>query len=113
MTKYRNRKTVFAGLTFDSAAEARRYGELMILERVGKIEKLQRQVAYVLAGPVKFAGSRARKPALRFIADFAYVEAGQEVVEDVKSPVSAKLAAFQIKRHLMLAVHGIDVRITP
>ena len=31
--KYGNKKTQFAGLTFDSKAEARRYGELSRLHR--------------------------------------------------------------------------------
>ncbi|MNR64156.1 hypothetical protein D3C85_1866990 [compost metagenome] len=60
---------------------------------------------------MKFAGARAAKPAIRFIADFEYVEAGARVVEDVKSPVTAKLPAFQLKRHLMKFIHNIDVRI--
>lgn len=32
--EYGNKKTHFAGLTFDSKAEARRYGELQVLERM-------------------------------------------------------------------------------
>lgn len=31
------------------------------------------------------------------------------VVEDVKSPASAKLAAYRLKRHLMRTVHGIEI----
>ena len=42
--KYGNKKTQFAGLTFDSKAEARRYGELQVLERAGRIFNLRRQV---------------------------------------------------------------------
>ena len=113
MSKYQNKKTVVDGITFDSMAEARRWRDLQLLERAGNIQNLQRQVAYILAPPVKFAGAKARKPAIKYIADFAYKQGGAAVVEDVKSPVSAKLAAFQIKRHLMLSVHGIDVRLTP
>ena len=111
MRKYRNKKTKVGGITFDSLAEAARWSELQLLERAGRITDLRRQVVYVLAPSVKFSGARAAKPAIRFIADFEYFESGARVVEDVKSPVSAKLAAFQIKRHLMLSIHGIDVRI--
>ena len=35
---------------------------------------------------------------------------GRLVVEDVKSAITAKAAAYRIKRHLMLAVHGIEVQ---
>lgn len=110
--KYRNRKTVFGGLKFDSQREAERWSHLCILERVGKISNLRRQVAYELIPAVKFEGAQRKKPAVRFIADFEYIEAGARVVEDVKSPATAKLPAFQLKRHLMKHVHGIDVRIT-
>ena len=38
MTKYGNRKTTtFDGITFDSAKEARRWGELKLMQRVGII----------------------------------------------------------------------------
>jgi hypothetical protein len=110
-TKYRNERVEFDGLKFDSKREAARWGELRMLEKLGRISMLRRQVAYELAPPVKFAGARARKPAIRFIADFEYLENGVRIVEDVKSTVTAKLPAFQMKRHLMLAIHGIDLRI--
>ena len=47
-SKYGNRKTEIDGLTFDSAKEAKRWGELKLLERAGRIRKLRRQVSYDL-----------------------------------------------------------------
>ena len=35
---------------------------------------------------------------------------GRLVVEDVKSKATAGAAAYRIKRHLMLSVHGIEVK---
>lgn len=110
--KYGNKKTKVGDIVFDSKREAERWGHLRLLERAGHISELRRQVAYVLAPSVKFAGARAAKPAIKFIADFEYVENGARVVEDVKSKPTAKLPAFQLKRHLMKHLHGIDVRIT-
>lgn len=110
--KYGNKKTTIGGVTFDSKREAERWSHLRILERAGHISDLRRQVAYVLAPSVKFAGARTAKPAIRFIADFEYIENGARIVEDVKSGPTAKLPAFQMKRHLMKHMHGIDVRIT-
>jgi hypothetical protein len=108
--KYGNKKTVFNGLRFDSQGEARRYGELLILERIGKITKLERQVVFQLAPAVKFADEKKKKPSLRFVADFSYRDAeGLLVVEDFKSPVTAAKSDFRIKRHLMKSVHDIDV----
>jgi len=46
-SKYRNRKTVVDGITFDSKREAARWQELKLLERAGEITELERQVEYV------------------------------------------------------------------
>lgn len=105
MSKYGNRKTIVDGITFDSKAEAKRYSVLKLLERAGEITDLQRQVKFELAPPVRLGG-RGR-PALRYIADFVYQQDGQQVVEDVKGVITA---AFRIKRHLMKAIHGIEIR---
>lgn len=110
--KYGNKKTKIGDVTFDSKREAERWGHLCILQRAGHISGLRRQVAFELAPAVKFDGAARQKPSLRYIADFEYVENGARVVEDVKSPATSKLEAFQIKRHLMKHLHGIDVRIT-
>ena len=48
MTKYRNRKTTVDGVEYDSAKEARRAVELMLLVRAGVIDDLQRQVRFEL-----------------------------------------------------------------
>ena len=109
MKKYRNKKTEFAGFTFDSAAEARRYGELMILERVGKIEKLQRQVPIALVPGAKLHGAARARPAIRLVVDFAYMQDGTQVWEDTKG---FETAASLMKRHLAKALLGIDVRVT-
>lgn len=111
-TKYRNTKTVVAGVTFDSRREAARWQELQLLERAGQIRDLRRQVAFELVPGVKFAGAARARPAIRYFADFVYQERGQQVIEDIKSQATADLPAFKIKRHLMLALHGLDVRVT-
>lgn len=108
--KYGARKTVLAGIQFDSAREARRWEALCGYEQAGLIANLERQVKYVLAPGVKFAGEKKAKAALRYFADFRYVdENGQTVVEDAKG---RQTEAFRIKRHLMKSVHNIDVRLS-
>lgn len=109
MPKYGNRKTVVDGITFDSLREAARWGELRMLERAGHISQLKRQVIYELAPSVKFSGTRRAKPALRYIVDFTYREGDALIAEDVKGMQTKE---FQIKRHLMLALLGVDVRVT-
>ena len=108
--KYRNRKTVLDGITFDSEREAARYQELKVLAARGVIEDFRHQAPFVLAPGVRFSDEKRAKPALRYVADFAYKLDGRLVVEDVKSKVTAGAAAYRIKRHLMLSVHGIEVK---
>ena len=108
--KYRNQPTVVEGHRFDSKKEARRYQELRYLEQKGVIENLALQVAFELAPSVRFEDEKRAKPALKYVADFVYSEGGRRIVEDVKSGATAKAAAYRIKRHLMKAVHGIEVR---
>lgn len=109
MSKFSAIKTVVDGIKFDSKAEARRYGELVILERAGKICDLRRQVAFALVPGVKFAGASRARPAIRYIADFVYVEPAGQVIEDVKG---VETPEFKLKRHLLLALHGLEVRVT-
>ena len=108
--KYRNQKVVIDGITFDSKREAGRYQELRALASRNLIEDLRHQVPFELAPGVKFSDESRKKPALRYVADFAYSLDGRLVVEDVKSAITAKAAAYRIKRHLMLSVHGIEVK---
>lgn len=106
-SKYGAKKVQIDGITFASKAEAKRYTELKILERAGHISNLELQPKFELAPAVKYTGAARAKPALRYVADFRYVDhLGNTIVEDVKG---FKTDAYQIKRHLMLAIHGIEV----
>lgn len=111
VNKFFAKKTEVAGIMFDSRAEARRYGDLVLLQRAGHISGLTLQVPFELAVSVKFSGSSRAKPALKYIADFVYsdTKTGKIVVEDCKGALTKE---FQIKRHLMLANRGIDVRLS-
>lgn len=121
MQKYRNKKVVRDGLTFDSTKEWRRYRELVLLQKAGKISDLQRQVKFVLipAQYEKVIDPKTGKPKLRcverevaYYADFTYTDTatGEKVVEDVKSEITRKEPLFVVKRKLMLWVHGIRIR---
>ncbi len=107
--KFGNVKATVGAQNFDSKREARRFVVLQDRERRGEISKLERQITYVLAPSVKIAGEKRARPALRFKADFRYVENGQTVVEDAKGYSDT---AFRIRQHLMKSVHGIDVRLS-
>ena len=100
-SKFRNIPTEVDGVRFASRAEARRYGELKLLERAGEILQLEMQPKYELM----VNGIRVG----RYTGDFRYVEKGATVVEDVKSKAS-KTEAYGVRKRLMLAVHGIEIR---
>ena len=102
--KYANRRVEIDGQAFDSKAEARYWGVLQMRLKAGEIRNLRRQVVYELAPTVVIAGRK--RPPLRYVADFVWEEGGCEVVADVKGAVTE---AYRIKRHLMKAVHGIDI----
>ena len=102
-SKYRNVQTVVDGITFDSKAEARRYGELRMLEQAGAILHLELQPRF----PLMVNGVKVST----YVADFAYSTLMQElVVEDVKSAPTRANRAYRLKRKLMKACLGIDVQ---
>ena len=109
--KFNAVKKTIDGIKFDSTRESKRYEELKLLERAGKIKDLEVQPVYILVKSVKFKGDKKAKPAMRYTADFRYydIEKGEVVVEDVKSTATAKLTDYRMRRHMMLAFHGIEI----
>lgn len=97
-SKYKNIKTEWAGLTFDSIKECYRYKELLFLERAKLIKNLRRQVPFELISSQK-GGIRKELP-MKYYADFVYWDNEQEkvIIEDVKGK---KTAEYIIKRKLM------------
>lgn len=118
--KYYNKKCTVNGIIFDSRKEARRYQELLLLQRAGVIKSLQRQVKYVLIpaqyesferygknGQELTPGKKLIERECAYVADFVYVEDGKTVIEDTKG---MKTKDYIIKRKLMLHIHGIRIR---
>lgn len=116
MNKYNAKKVAIDGEVFDSKKEARRYQELMLLQKAGKISHLERQVKYVLIPAYKEKVGKKTKTIERecsYIADFKYFdrETHEIVVEDVKGyRKGTAYNVFSIKRKLMLERFGIRIR---
>lgn len=134
--KYRNKKVTVNGIEFDSKKEAKRYCELLQLEKEGAITNLRMQVKYILI-PKQYSETEFTKAGKHrliehecsYIADFVYdvpitieremkyrngptervlVHCGYEtVVEDTKG---MRTKDYIIKRKLMLYVHGIRIK---
>ncbi len=98
-SKYRNRITHVDGYKFDSVAESVRYGELKLLERAGLISGLKVHPEYELLPPFKDRAGKYER-AIKYKADFAYVERGQVVVEDVKSAATRGARDWSLRRKL-------------
>jgi len=105
-SKYGAEKKEVNGKRFDSTKEANRYIDLAMLQDAKHITDLELQPEYrifvtPLAGvcPVS-VGS--------YFADFRYREAGESVVEDVKSKATAT-PVYRLKKKLVEALYGITI----
>jgi hypothetical protein len=74
--KYNATPQVVDGHRFPSKREAKRYADLVLLQRAGQIHDLRIQVAYPLKVGDKIIG--------KYVADFVYWEGKAEIVEDCK-----------------------------
>lgn len=113
----------YNGIVFDSRKEAKRYAELRLLERAGKISNLELQKVFELipaqyetSAEVYTKGKNKGEPkkgkclekAVTYKADFTYIdENGYTVVEDTKG---FKTKDYIIKRKLMLYQYGIRIK---
>ena len=98
VSKYRNRKTTIDGKRFDSTAEARRYGELLALQRAGEITDLALQPKFnIYLNDVHICD---------YYADFAYSQKGRYIVEDVKG---VRTDVYRLKKRLVEARYGITI----
>ena len=109
--KYGNKKIEINGTKFDSVKESKRYQGLQVMEVMGEIYDLELQPKFELIKSVKFAGTDRAKPAIRYFADFAYTDTltGKRIVEDVKSKITRESPVYRMKKHMMLAIHGIEI----
>lgn len=106
-----------AKIRFASKAEARRYDELMLLLKAGKIRNLKLQPEFTLQEAYTTPeGARVR--AIRYRADYSYErlislnggygESWFPCVEDVKSPAS-KTRVYEIKKKLLRERFGVEI----
>ena len=105
-SKYSNKKVETpAGETFDSRLEARRFGALVVLVRVGDIRNLRRQVRY----PLTAHG----KAICTYVGDFEYEErAGVRWVLVTEDAKGFQTPEFKLKSKLFEAEYGRAIRLT-
>jgi hypothetical protein len=83
-SKYRNTRVVIDNVTFDSKSEASYY-EKTLKPRLlaGEISDLRLQPEYELQPKFRDSSGKAYR-AITYRADFAYIENGRQIAEDVK-----------------------------
>lgn len=105
ISKYKAIKTEVDGIKFDSKKEAKRYQELKLLEKSGKIKDLQLQVPYIIIDKSKWGR------AIKYVCDFQYYELQNNlwvpVVEDTKG---YRTAVYKLKKRLVAERYEIVIR---
>lgn len=101
--KYRNKRVRFDGIVFGSKKEADRY-------RVLKALSDARLIIGLAIHPVFAIVVRNIEVAV-YEADFSYQRTNPPglVVEDVKSPITAKNPVYRLKKKLVEAIYGITI----
>lgn len=108
-SKYGAVRTKVDGVTFASKREAKRYGELKMLEKAGEISELELQPVYPLyvRGP-----NMAMIKVATYRADFRYRllsdgwPGNGTVVEDAKG---VRTETYRLKKKMVEAIYGITI----
>ena len=103
--KYGAKKVTVDGITFDSVKESRRYKVLKQMQENGEIAGLELQRRWVLQDGFRDKDGKWVRP-ITYLSDFNYTENGVKIVEDVKSPVTAKDSVFLLKMKMFLKKYG-------
>lgn len=99
--KFAAKPVIYDGIRFPSSGQGRRYLQLKLLWQQGHISDLKLEVDFpLIVNGLKVCSYRA---------DFVYTENGARIVEDFKG---VETPQFKLKRKLMRACYGIELRIT-
>lgn len=112
MIKYSNRSNKYGNhrtKDYHSDMEEVRWHELKLLERVGEITDLRKQVPFTLVPSQRNENGKVIERPIKYVADYVYTDknTGKTVVEDVKG---YRTQEYIIKRKLMLYLHGIRIK---
>jgi hypothetical protein len=106
-TKFRNKRVRYDGFLFGSGKEKDRYIELKLLEKSGEIRNLTVHPSFLLVVNGHDVGS--------YVADFMYRVGSKDVIEDTKgkderSGWSTQTQLYKLKKKLMKALYGVEVK---
>jgi hypothetical protein len=96
--KWNARRTTVDNITFASALEARRYGQLKLLQAAGEISELLVHEVFTVLEEARDADGHML-PKVTWESDFVYQENGHTIVEDVKGGMD--FGEQKLKRRLL------------
>ncbi len=96
--KYNAKRTMVDSIWFASKAESRRYSQLKLMEKAGKIAELTLQPRFPIVVKGKACGL--------YVADFEYYENEERVIEDCKG---FRTPVYQLKKRIVEALYGITI----
>jgi len=99
--KYGNVKVKNGIHLFDSKKEMRRYHDLLLLVKAGEIQNLQVHPKFTLQKGFRDRGGKAIR-AVTVTWDFYYTKGIKVFVEDVKSPITRRETAYNIRKRLFV-----------
>ena len=112
MSKYKNNKVsrIIGNdiYIFDSQLEAKYFDKLVLKLKSGQIERLIPQPEFVLQESVKVATNKTKQgyttlKAIKYIADFKFIENGKTIVVDAKG---FETDVYKLKKKLFIAKMG-------
>ena len=120
-SKYHNKKVEYAGISFDSTKEMKRYIVLKKAQEEGIISGLMLQVKYELIPAVREKYikhlktkdkecERTLQLPITYTCDFQYTKNGETIVEDVKPSPKMLPKDFVLKEKMMFALKGIKIK---
>lgn len=119
--KYGNTKVEYCGIKFDSKREMQRYLVLKDAESNGVISNLELQPKFELIPAIREeyvkhlktkdkVETRTVQLAITYTADFAYYKGTDYIVEDVKASKMCLSDKYVLKKKMMLALKGIQIK---
>jgi len=98
-SKYKNILTTVGNIKFHSKKEAKRYQELLLLQKAGEIKELELQYPFKI--------EIENKHICTYYCDFIYQDKhGNMIVEDVKG---IRTSIYRLKKKLVEAYYGIKI----
>lgn len=104
--KYKNKKVIYDGITFDSKKEGAYYLKLKLLEEKGIIKDLQLQKEYILQESFKLNNKTYRK--ISYKADFEYFSTIDNKIHVVDTK-GFKTKEYLLKKKMLAYKYGIEL----